>query len=363
METTNFLNIYLNFKQSKNSIIQQSFIVRLLITVAFYASVIQYPRLWISDFSFPLIPVFKFIQPPNYIISIIILGIHILLLLYYLFFPKKTIWFLILILFIYSFLTDINRLQPSNYILFLLFFSTQTKQNSLSLITIILAGVYFWSGIHKCNLIFFDVLLNGLEKKLHFIPIFIKKIIVFSIPFLEASFGLLLLFKRTYKTGSLFLITMHLIILGMFFFLSTGKSVLIINLLLIGILCLLFMNNSKEKIFNKMSIQKIILIFIVGLMPMFNFIGRWDHFLSFSIFSGKPKYAYIQINDKLVIDKLPKSVKPYISHNKKSINIIQWAYENKGILIYPETRVYNDIYDYLKNYTPENKNSLTLVEF
>ncbi len=341
-----------------------------LTIIAFITSIIMKPALWLSDTSFPLVPIFDNFPNPSMLVSKIVLVFFLVLLLLFFISQKKLIAILLLSLVTYLFIIDINRLQPSFYIMALLLFCYAFQESSKfsnHLVLLLFAAVYFWSGVHKLNIYFLDVWLNGLNNRIPFVPYFLRVGFTYSIPILEASFGLSLLFKTTRKIGCLLLILMHLIILTAFFFMKTGSNVVPINLLMIGILfTVIYSVNDSFNDIIPFSSQKAILIIVVWLLPFTNFLGFWDHFVSFSIFSGKPKYAYIVINDAKLEKELSKSFKPYIMdyNNQKIISISGLAYDKKGIMIYPETRVYEKIKDYFDSFSSaKDKKATTLVEF
>lgn len=347
----------------KSNLSEQNFLIRVLVIGTFLVSVLLYPKLWVSDFSFPLIPAFTFITVPSLLVSQIILAILVILMLIFIFRPNIYVQSLLILLLISLFVTDINRLQPANYIVFLILFGINVNDKSTTSLIIILAAIYFWSGIHKINPVFHKVWLGGMNKRIDFIPEFLRILFTYSIPFLEAGFGVLLLFRRTRKFGAILLIVMHTIILCALFAMKSGESVIAINVFLIALLTIFLLKKNTENIFETISSKKIVLLLLLYLLPLFNFFGKWDHFMSFSILSGKPKYMYIAIQDKNIIEKLPTAAKKYVGPNKQFINMNYWAYDEKGIMIYPETRVYKSIADYLKNYASDTTEALIVKEF
>ncbi len=341
---------------------------RCLLILIFLISIFMNVSLWVSDFSFPLIPISKIIIIPAYFYSQIILILFIFLLVFMIFKPTKLVGFLILAVLLHLFATDINRLQPSFYIfsiLVLLFlFSGNDKQLSTCII-ILFAAIYFWSGLHKYNSKFLEIWMGGLSRRIGFVPEILRSLFTYSVPFLEASFGLLLLFKQSRKIGAICLILMHIIIITFLLISNIGLNVLPLNFLMIFILYLIIYKSDYNLFFKfDLSIVKIILIAFVWLLPILNFYGYWDHFLSFSILSGKPKYAFLIIENEKIETSISADAREYITvfNKNKILSLNTWAHAKKGIMIYPQTRVYVEVKNYL-NKDLANKKSLKLIEY
>ncbi len=343
---------------------------RALVTATFLVSIFLNTSLWLSDNSFPLIPFFNQIPNTPLFFSKIVFGILVLLLIIFAFRPTNLITSLLGFTLLFLFLTDINRLQPSFYIFSLLLFCLSPfldNKKAISLIILLLSAIYFWSGIHKYNNNFINTWLGGLNKRIDFVPYFIRVAFTYAIPLLEASFGIGLLFLSTRKVAGLLLIVMHLIIITSLCFMGIGYTVLPLNVLMILVLFIfIFKSDITFKLLSSFSKTKLALITLVWLLPILNFTENWDHFLSFSILSGKPKYAYIVINDNSLIGKLPKNMHQYISdyNNTKIINLNGWAYTTKGIMVYPETRVYTKINEYVASFSSNmDEKTTTLIEY
>ena len=119
--------------------------------------------------------------------------------------------------------------------------------------------------------------------------------------------------------------------------------------------------NKQYQNFNlKLLVSKfdVVALIIWCVLPLLNFIGYWDNFLSFSLFSGKLPLMEISIKGKL-----PTALNKYFLPKKLSQNtdttyvahIQTWGMQ--GILVppYPEVRVYKKIKEeLLKKYSAVN---------
>ncbi|KGO93499.1 hypothetical protein Q767_14770 [Flavobacterium enshiense DK69] len=329
----------------------------------------MFPNLWISNNHFPLIPIIEKIPILPLFASKIFLGVVVLLLTIFPLKQNKYVQSLLLILLSYLFLSDINRLQPTFYIFMLLLFchsfAKNDKETRMAII-LLFFGIYFWSGIHKYNEHFLNVWLGGLNKRIPFVPYFFRVAFTYAVPFLEAGFGLLLLSKTTRKLGCILLILMHGIIITALLLMKTGYNVIPVNILMISTIALvIYSDKTSLKTLIAPTYKKTFITILVILLPIFNLFGHWDHFLSFSILSGKPKYATIRINDTTLLKKLPREIKPYITkyNSEYFVYISSWAYDYKGIMIYPETRIYNKINQYLASYSTNKKGATTVIEY
>jgi hypothetical protein len=344
------------------------YLVRCLLVLVFLLTIFLNTSLWLSDFSFPLVPVFNFITIPSYFSSQIILAFFVLLLLVLLWKPSKLLGFLLFFVFIHFFVTDINRLQPSFYIfsILIVLFAIHKNSNQLTTSIIILfSAIYFWSGIHKYNTHFLETWLGGLDRRIGFVPQILRGTMTYSIPFLEAGFGLSLLFVYTRKLGAIFLIIMHLLIISFLIYSNSGYLVIPLNLLMIVFLYFIIYKSKITFISIKSyTFSKLMLVLLVWILPIGNFFNYWDHFLSFSILSGKPKYAYIVFQNEKTSTLIPIEAREFVTdfNNQKILSLNTWAYAKKGIMVYPQTRVYEKVKDYLnKNF--DNKTLLKLIEY
>lgn len=103
------------------------------------------------------------------------------------------------------------------------------------------------------------------------------------------------------------------------------------------------------------------------LLPFSNIFGYWDHLLSYSFFTSKLKYYYIQIDDKELEKALPEHIKKHYRPHEGKVIIYpnEWAGDVNRVLFYPQERVINYLNEYLKNYSDkeDKKNLTTLVVY
>ncbi len=354
---------------------QKIILVSRIAVVSFLALMFYAPKLWITAKDFPVIPLFDFIPIPHYPLDYILAFLLIGLLISFFIKPKKIIGLSIVILYFYLAMVDQNRLQPYFYQSVLIILTASYLRSSQKNTTIVLhclmlifIATYFFSGIHKINANFDSVWKHAFTKHFSIFPETIRLYFIYSIPYIEAFIGLMLLFNKTRRIAVLLIITMHLGIVILLLKFGYGYNVIPWNLQNILSVYILFWNyksNDPFAVFTQyFNYKKAVIIFLTFVLPTTNLFGFWDHLLSFSFFSAKLNYYYIELNDDKLIENLPKGVKKYIFdyNGKKIINLNDWAGDVNGVLLYPEDRVAKKTQRYLESFS-ETKNSTKLVEY
>ena len=334
------------------------FWVRLFAFFAFLLPIVMSPRIWFSERLFPLVSFFDNIPIPNYTVDVVLISVFILS---FLCFVVKPIWklsFLVIGIYVFWVLLDQNRIQPFYFeIIFMVLALTQFKNNPKRVkqcILLILVGTYFWSGIHKCNTLFFEKWAFGLSKRIPFIPEWMRLAFTYAVPFLEASFGAFLIFPKTRKLGIWSITLMHAIILSTFMIGGYGYIVFPMTFFNVFVLFYLFYNSSfsPKDLFTVKHPKSIALFLIAIIFPVFNLLGFYDHILAFSYFSGKPKYCKIHfLNDK-DINALPEHIRLNVRQGTDDyyIDLNEWSARTIGVIVYPEERVYQNIQKQLDEY-------------
>jgi hypothetical protein len=354
---------------------QKIILVARIAIISFLVMMLYAPKLWLTEKAFPVIPLFDFIPIPKYpfdiIFALLLAGLMILFFIK----PKKTTGIAIVLLYFYLALVDQNRLQPYFYqsvlIILCASYLRKSRKNTtivLHCLMLIFIATYFFSGIHKINANFNTVWMHAFSKHFGFLP---KPFIVTftrSVPYIEAIIGLMLFFNKTRRLAVLAIITMHLGIVTLLITFGYGFNVIPWNLQNILSVFILFWNYKSKYPFDIVTqyfnYKKAVILFLTFVLPTTNLFGFWDHLLSFSFFSAKLNYYYIELNDADLINKLPNEIKTYIFdyNGKKIINLNDWAGSVNGVLFYPEDRVAKKTQRYLESFSIK-KNTTKLVEY
>lgn len=334
------------------------FWVRLLAFLAILIPIVMSPRIWFSERLFPMIPVFDGLPIPSYSTDILLIAIFLMSFLCFVFKPIWKLGLPVVAIYIFWVLLDQNRIQPFYFeMLFMVLALTQFNKNPKRVrqcILLILVGTYFWSGMHKCNALFFEKWAHGLSKRIPFVPEWMRLAFTYAVPFLEASFGAFLVFPKTRKIGIWSITLMHTIILATFVKAGYGYIVFPMTLFNVFVLFFLFYKSSfspKDLLLPKHP-QSIALFLIAIVFPFLNFLGFYDHILAFSYFSGKPKYCKIHFNNPKDIESLPQHIWLNVKHESQDyyIDLNEWSGRDIGVIVYPEERVYEKVKTYLDSY-------------
>ncbi|TVZ54827.1 hypothetical protein OD91_0063 [Lutibacter sp. Hel_I_33_5] len=345
--------------------------VRIIAVVSTLILMLYAPKLWITTKDFPVIPLFDWLPIPkyplDYILAIFFFGIQVL----YIFQNKRWQGWTIIILYVLLALIDQNRLQPYFYQSILTVFAIEIfnkkaePKKILYAVILIFFATYFWSGVHKLNEIFYQQWMGALLKHFSFLPEWFLQAFTYAVPWLESGVGILLLFNKTRKLGVSLIVIMHLGITVLLFYLGYGYNVVpwnIQNILSVFIIFWTLQTTSWLDFFTmSLDYQKVLVLLFTIILPFSNLLGGWDHLLSFSFFTSKLKYYYIEIDEELE-DNLPEHIQRYYryNNNKPRIYTNEWAGDVNKVLFYPEDRIIKYTEEYLRSFAKNpKKNDLT----
>lgn len=292
--------------------------------------------------------------------------------------PKKFLIIIIVLVLLLSFFDQLH-LQPWVYqylLIFTVYFwhdwkndDEAAKNRTIGLVQIVIAGIYCWSGLQKLNFSFsHDVLpsllmpIQNLFSSLQ-IPIGFLGIVI---PITEFSIGCGLMFRKTRNIAVVFAILMHFMILSLLIAKNYNSIVWFWNLTLIFVVIFAFWKNDislKEVLATeKLSARKAIVLLAVSL-PLLNFFGYWDSFLSGAYYSGNTEIPAIKIN-KEVYEKLPVVAKSVVfqtqTTKEKILPPFEWSIADTNTPVYLEERVFRKIFaDVCK--LAVDKNNLELI--
>mgnify|MGYP001094696542 CR=1 FL=1 len=323
---------------SKNNF---SFFVKVTGVCFLFGILISY-NLWTNARSFPTFPVFESFVVPNWLISLLKFSLIGILITTIVFVRQRIINILLLFILILVF-ADQTRLQPWVYFYFLVllpFSLSKNKSFILNYLRFLFIGIYIWSGIHKLNpkfgeLIFESILIDGF-KITNPDTLYHLKSFAFFIPITELIMGSFLFFRRTRKIGIAFVILSHLFILDYLIFGLQGNWVIIPwNIFMIyAVIFLFYTQKDKLSLPIKNRGFTIILSIVLLLLPIGNLLGKIDQSLSFSLYDGRLKSLY-EINSgsdthyEILDDLLLEG---------SIIDYTVWSYDELNAPFYPENR-------------------------
>ena len=334
------------------------FIYRLL-CLSFLLGIILSKKLWFSDRLLPLIPTFRdlnFLPHPFDKVFLLLLGVFLFLGLFIKRVQLNTI-FILFISFLFCF-SDQIRWQPWIYQYLLMFvpfaFFDYKKSYNIILILemIVIIFIYFWTGIHKFQPQFIYYVFTPILKNLFHLSSYVineYRNIGYVIPIIEIGISFFLFFRKTRNFGVIFLLFSHLFIL---YYLSPlginfNQIVWPWNTAMIGFGFLLFFNNNEKIMRFDLKISErvyfILFFILVGVLPFFSLYNKWDHYLSFNVYSGKPNELAVIIPENK--NKVPRVINEYLVegnllNTETVINLNRWSMFELNVPIPPQKRIY-----------------------
>lgn len=307
---------------------------------------ISYPLLF-NTRALPVVPTLDWLVFTGgyQVLFLSFLGVSALLLIFKK--PSKSVFLLsttLLFLLILA-LQDQIRWQPWFYIfgillVFLLaYYFKQINTHSLAdIFRIATIGVYIWSGIHKLNTAFVeDTLPNTFNLDLGLLG--------YSIPIFETLLGLGLVFQTTRKGSVIGLFGMHFFIFYHIIFGSISYDLVIVpwNIGMLSILILLFWH--KDQFANQLkpwNLGKVAAGIVFLILPSLNFIGLWQSYPSFNLFSGKTTKAFLYVDDQFKDRFLANTQKKFDVENK--ISITKLSFSELKVPTPPDKQIYLEIF-------------------
>ena len=269
--------------------------------------------------------------------------------------PQRKLLGAILLLEILSCLLDQNRWQPWEYqFIFMLaaYGCFHKKEYQVTAWQIILPGIYFFSGLSKLQPAFIHDIWNNLLLR-NWLGIYTTNAWIFrlgyALPLLEMGAAVMLCFERFKKIGCILLIGMHAIIMLVLGPLGLNRNSVIWpwNLLMPLLLIALFYTRRLQlpKTFFKKPFSWLLLACFT-LLPWLYLVGRWDHYLSFTLYSGGVPQLYICTDDPAAL----QSMAPYMGQQRNGmvpcrfpLSAYQWGVKTMNTAPYPEERVFRSI--------------------
>ena len=292
------------------------------------------------------------------------------------FFKQRRLCIGVLSIILFYLLWDRMTWQPWLYMCVLMLIALSLHKNNrtdhtmlLNYFRLLIIGIYFWSGIHKLNPYFFDTIFPAVSARINlyfedFAP-FVKLIFAKGIPIIEIAIAIGLWNMKARKIAFYSAVFMHVFILIYLSPLGINYNTIVYpwNVAMIIFLFLLFYK-VEESITLKFENRKwkfisFLMLVLVWVMPIFNFMGKWDHYLSFSLYSGKVSHLYVIAKKDIIREMqleqfmngdhklLRKAMN--IDKNLEILSINHWAIKEMNVALIPESDVYNSIIEKLKS--------------
>lgn len=347
--------------------------LKLVLALAFLGGFLLSSELWGVSRSYPLIPVLEGLPTaPPVLAQIWFLALLTLLAMIAIVRqPQRYILAFVVLAGLLG-LFDQSRWQPWFYQYLFMFAALslyswddadlEKRETALSICRLIVASIYFWSGLQKLNAGFFDDLFPWLVEP--FVALLpgsladaVRSMGVVA-PLVEAGIGVGLLTK--YRNWAVVVaLSMHAVILCSIgpFGHDWNTVVWPWNVAMMAFVVLLFWRTedfSTKKILlpRRGAYLHVVAVVLFAVMPLFSFFGLWDSYLSASLYSGNNKRGTLFIGED-VKDRLPVEIHEYAASYPASgydLSIFRWSYEELNVPPYPEARVFKSVARHVCSY-------------
>jgi len=258
---------------------------------------------------------------------------------------------------------DQSRLQPwlYQYAVLLIVLALHNRptdeaadsRRTFYLLQLIIASVYFWSGLQKLNFTFAHEIFPALLTSLPWLP---RPTIGVGIgaALTEALIGCGLLYSRTRNLCVWLAVAMHGIVLALLIARGYNSVVWIWNFALMLIVLILFLRSDvyffrgsdTEHSQSFKSKMATLITLAASLLPLLSFLGWWDMYLSGALYSGNTPVAVIKV-DHDVSAQLPATAKEQLfqvaSTGEEMLPLLEWSMADLNVPVYPEIRVYQQV--------------------
>jgi hypothetical protein len=277
------------------------------------------------------------------------------------FYTKRQIGFMAIASLLIVIAQDQMRWQPwvYLYLLMLIPYLTQSgkggnEKQILICLQLVIAGVYVWSGVQKMNSNFLDGTFAQIMRAFGFTSEFeVWRKLGYAIPLAEVSIGVALLIPKLRTIGICAATFTHILILLYLspLVLNHNSVVYPWNVAMILFVFLLFYNVNDNLLTAVSEVRSSALlatiIMLVWIAPIFNLLGYWDHYLSFSLYSNKPSIFYVAVAES-ELHKIDKRFSNYFARIRglqggAIIEIDKWAISELNVPFYPETRSFKKL--------------------
>lgn len=231
----------------------------------------------------------------------------------------------------------------------------QTRNAIIAQQQIIIAGIYLWSGLHKCHPSFIAVyqtnlikpILNSLE-----IAWLIDglKATAYLVPVTEIAIAIGLLFQRVRFYALLGVVATHAVILFLIGPVQgkiTNSVVWPWNVVMVALAFTAFHRSApplRAAFASRRLLPVGVLIAALVLpAPALFYIGSWDRYLSFNLYSGKQRRLLVKIEAEAE-PFVPESWRPYLAptkaaDNHKILNVANWSLQELNVPLVTEWRI------------------------
>lgn len=232
---------------------------------------------------------------------------------------------------------------------------TEKREAVLHTSRLIVASLYFFSGLQKVNVAFMVGIFPWMIEPIsRFLPDILRGLPValgVAVPFIEMAIGIGLLTKRWRKyaiAGAFAMLGIVLTALGPLGH-DWNSVVWSWNVAMALFVVILFWRigdvSFRDILWTRnFPFQKAVFVLFV-IMPALSFFNLWDSYPSSALYSGNTNSAQIYISESLK-GKLPAEAERYViktETGRNELDFFNWSFRELNVPPYPEARVYEAI--------------------
>jgi len=260
-------------------------------------------------------------------------------------------------------LFDVSRLQPwfYQYLFMMLALAAHARGDEGARVTLracalVVACVYFWSGVQKLNPQFSaEVLPSLVAPYLDYMPalssgLATKTLGVF-IPLTEICAGLMLLTRRWRPAGVVLALTTHAVVLLLFVPARRNNVIWPWNVATAAFVLILFQggaDGARDFLPRRLFSLQTAALVLFGLMPFLSLFGLWGQYLSSALYSGNVARAEFTLSER-VGGRLPTRVRQKLRRVDDGVDdgeggfrldLGHWSYAELNVPPFPSDKVY-----------------------
>jgi hypothetical protein len=337
--------------------------LRRFLLAGLLAGLLLSPRLWLCNRGFPLCPVIPHLAALPAPVDVILYVTLLLLTAAGIFLPRPGVGLALLVsLLALLCLGDQMRLQPWVYQYAFMtatlagFYLGDDKpdraERTLNVCRLIVASIYFWSGISKLNVTFpTGGLPFFLTTFLPPLPTTVNVVLGLTAGVVETGIGIGLLFPRVRQAAIYAALGMHLFILLCLGPLGRNFNSVIWpwNVAMALFVVILFGRerdvNWKAVLWPGKRVWPAIVGLLLVVLPALHIFDCWDAYLSADLYSGTVRYGHI-LFPASARERMPAEAQSHLHPVEKGlrVDLFGWATSELNVPIYPEARVYRAIF-------------------
>ena len=313
--------------------------------------------LWINiNRQFPLLPVFPIPDDLLQPLDLVVNTLSVLFILLIALFPRRKIILLVwIILELSSLAFDQMRWQPLPFQVIVFFIAVYfSPKRAISFLYAILVATYFYSGLHKLNPGFNNIiwskhlLMDWLNVPAEIAYYKWVKLCGYGIGMTELLLGLGLL-TRWRKYAQIGLVLMHIFLLA--FLLNTGKNAVIIpwNILMILYLSYFWLTQSQRSIrylWKPISLR--LLMIVIFILPILRFVDAYPPYFSYDLYSGNDEHMFLYTDDARFSRYADaRFTDHYVIERNYAVSMTNWALHELHVPVPPDTRLFYQLKDKL----------------